>query len=53
MTAVHSLWVYDYLLTLGDEIKYAWSGRRSWIFALFVAVRRLQMPPVVTGLIAP
>jgi hypothetical protein len=44
---MHFLWVYDYLLTLGDEvqysevptvfqaltgeqIKYAWAGRRSW-----------------------
>ncbi|KAF9643583.1 hypothetical protein BDM02DRAFT_3123236 [Thelephora ganbajun] len=29
-TSMHWLWVYDYFLTLGDEIKYAWSGRKSW-----------------------
>ena len=46
--SMYCLWVYDYFLTLGDEvrylctlrprcqvltivqIKYAWSGRRSW-----------------------
>jgi len=39
ITSVQCLWIYDYLLTLGDEIKYAWSGRRSWVFALFIANR--------------
>jgi len=39
MIGVYSLWMYDYLLTLGDEVKYAWSGRRTWAFGLFVAVR--------------
>jgi len=38
VTAVHGLWFYDYLLTFADEIEYAWNGRRSWVFALFVAV---------------
>ncbi|KAF9647537.1 hypothetical protein BDM02DRAFT_3116882 [Thelephora ganbajun] len=54
---MHCLWAYDYLLTLGDEVRsflhfsadapdpevaqtqYAWKGRRSWIFALFIANR--------------
>lgn len=48
MVSLHCMWLYDYLLTLGDEvwhacifrprrhvltvvqIKYAWSGRKSW-----------------------
>ncbi|KAF9648038.1 hypothetical protein BDM02DRAFT_3116104 [Thelephora ganbajun] len=39
IASMHCLWVYDYLLTFGDEIKYAWSGRRTWIFVLFIANR--------------
>ncbi|KAF9781540.1 hypothetical protein BJ322DRAFT_229181 [Thelephora terrestris] len=39
LTAVQYLWIYDYLLTLGDEIRYAWSGRKSWVFGLFIANR--------------
>lgn len=34
---------YDYLLTLEDEIKYAWSGKKSWIFLLFVINRYFPM----------
>ncbi|KAF9789645.1 hypothetical protein BJ322DRAFT_1105503 [Thelephora terrestris] len=29
---------YDYLLTLADEINYAWSAKKSWAFWLFVVV---------------
>ncbi|KAF9644192.1 hypothetical protein BDM02DRAFT_3190826 [Thelephora ganbajun] len=34
---------YDHLLTLADEIKYVWSGRKSWMFFLFVANRYFPM----------
>ncbi|KAF9777632.1 hypothetical protein BJ322DRAFT_1095726 [Thelephora terrestris] len=39
LASLQFLWLYDYLLTLGDELQYAWQGRRSWVFALFVANR--------------
>ncbi|KAF9644339.1 hypothetical protein BDM02DRAFT_3122078, partial [Thelephora ganbajun] len=39
ITSVQCLWIYDYFLTLGDEINYAWYGRKSWVFALFIANR--------------
>lgn len=39
LTSVQWLWVYDYLLTLGDEIQYAWPARKSWVFALFIGNR--------------
>jgi len=35
MMASQVIYYYDYLLTLPDEIKYAWSGRKTWIFTLF------------------
>jgi len=28
--AVCTIFFYDYLLTLADEIKYAWAGKKSW-----------------------
>ncbi|KAF9648021.1 hypothetical protein BDM02DRAFT_2449534 [Thelephora ganbajun] len=40
-TSANCLWMYDYLLTLGDEIKYAWSGKRTWIFVLFIALHEV------------
>ncbi|KAF9789637.1 hypothetical protein BJ322DRAFT_1178256 [Thelephora terrestris] len=27
---------YDYLLTLADEVEYAWSGKKSWTFWLYI-----------------
>lgn len=47
LTAIHCLWIYDYLLTFGDEIKYAWNGRRSWVFALFIANRYSPVPHII------
>jgi len=49
VTSMYCLWVYDYLLTLGDEIKYAWTGRRSWMFALFLANRYTPLLSLVWG----
>ncbi|KAF9644217.1 hypothetical protein BDM02DRAFT_3263685 [Thelephora ganbajun] len=37
--AVATIFFYDYLLTLADEIKYAWHGRKSWVFVLFLVNR--------------
>lgn len=34
---------YDYLLTLSDEVKYAWSGKNSLAFWLFVLNRYFPM----------
>jgi len=34
---------YDYFLTLGDEVKYAWSGNRSWAFWVFLINRYFPM----------
>lgn len=39
--SMYCLWVYDYFLTLGDEVTYAWSGRKSRVFVLFIANRYL------------
>ncbi|KAF9789643.1 hypothetical protein BJ322DRAFT_1178306 [Thelephora terrestris] len=41
--AVCTILFYDYLLTLQDEIEYAWSGRKSWTFWLFIANRYFPM----------
>jgi len=46
-TAVYGLWIYDYLLTFRDEIEYAWNGRRSWVFALFIASRYSPVPYII------
>lgn len=43
MTSMHFLWVYDYFLTLGDELDFAWSGKKSRLFALFIAIRYIPM----------
>jgi len=37
--ALATLQVYDYLLTLSDEIQYAWKGRKTWVFYLFLVNR--------------
>lgn len=47
VTAVNCLWIYDYILTLDDEIKYAWSGRKSWVFWLFIAIRYTPVPYII------
>jgi len=41
--AVVVVMFYDWLLTLGDEIRFVWSGRKSWVFALYIANRYLPM----------
>ncbi|KAF9642340.1 hypothetical protein BDM02DRAFT_3124642 [Thelephora ganbajun] len=47
ITSVQCLWIYDYFLTLGDEINYAWSGRKSWVFALFIANRYIPVLHII------
>ncbi|KAF9786758.1 hypothetical protein BJ322DRAFT_1106877 [Thelephora terrestris] len=34
---------YDWLLTLADEVKYVWFGKKSWTFWLFIAIRYCPM----------
>jgi len=41
LTAFSNLWIFDWLMTLGDEVKYAWSGRKSLGFWIFLANRYL------------
>jgi len=41
--ATTTIFFYDFLLTLADEIKYAWQGKRSWVFAIFLANRYLPI----------
>lgn len=47
ITAVHCLWIYDYFITFGDEVEYAWNGRRSWVFALFIGNRYAPVPYII------
>jgi len=37
--ALQMVYYYDYLLTLPDEIKYAWTGKKTWIFSVFILNR--------------
>lgn len=46
-TGLHCLWVYEYFITFGDEIKYAWNGRRSWAFVLFICNRYSPLPHII------
>lgn len=34
--AITAFLLYEYLLTLPDEIRYVWGGRKNWIFYLFL-----------------
>ncbi|KAA1477983.1 hypothetical protein DENSPDRAFT_854681 [Dentipellis sp. KUC8613] len=36
--ATSALWAYDYFLTLGDEVAYAYEGKKSYIFYLYLVV---------------
>ncbi|KAA1478067.1 hypothetical protein DENSPDRAFT_656868 [Dentipellis sp. KUC8613] len=37
--AVSALWIYDYFLTLGDEVTYAYAGKKGLIFGLYLVNR--------------
>lgn len=39
VVSAYSLWMYDYALTLPDEINLVWSRKRSWVNALFLLSR--------------
>ncbi|KAA1468385.1 hypothetical protein DENSPDRAFT_462538 [Dentipellis sp. KUC8613] len=39
--ATCALWTYDYILTIGDEVTYAWAGKKTYIFYLYLANRYL------------
>ncbi|KAF9791190.1 hypothetical protein BJ322DRAFT_1017745 [Thelephora terrestris] len=36
--ALATLLCYDYFLTLADEVRYAWKGKKSYAFAIFILV---------------
>ncbi|KAJ4479194.1 hypothetical protein J3R30DRAFT_3404011 [Lentinula aciculospora] len=41
---ITALWVYEYFLTVGDEIEYLWKGRKdTFVFWLFVLNRYLTL----------
>ncbi|KAJ7037623.1 hypothetical protein C8F04DRAFT_1091909 [Mycena alexandri] len=39
--ACSALWTYDYLITCGDEVEYAWKGKKTSVFWLFFLNRYL------------
>jgi len=41
--ALMAILFYDYFLTLGDEVRYAWKGKKSWVFTVFILNRYLPM----------
>ncbi|KAF9654076.1 hypothetical protein BDM02DRAFT_3182482 [Thelephora ganbajun] len=41
--ALTALYLYDYLLTFSDEVRYAWRGKKTWVFFLFLAIRYVPM----------
>jgi len=45
--------VYDYLLTVGDEVKLAWKGQKSWLFSIYVLNRYATMGLVLLYWIRP
>ncbi|KAF9644137.1 hypothetical protein BDM02DRAFT_3131949 [Thelephora ganbajun] len=45
--SVTALWSYDYLLTLKDEVRYAWKTKNRFIFVLFLMTRYLPVPFLV------
>lgn len=42
--AVIALWLYDYFLTLEDEVAYAWKTKNMLMFVLFLITRYLPVP---------
>ncbi|KAF8069070.1 hypothetical protein FPV67DRAFT_1761896 [Lyophyllum atratum] len=50
--AISSLWVYDYFLTLPDEIEYGWRGKKSPVFWLFILNRYLCPIFIIITLVA-
>jgi hypothetical protein len=46
-TAALTLYMYDFLLTLPDEVKYIWQGRKTWMFYVFLINRYFPMAYVV------
>lgn len=50
--ALGTLVFYDYLLTLQDEVQYAWGGRKSWVFYLFLINRYVTIIYDIWALVA-
>jgi len=47
------LYMYDYFLTIGDEVEFAWKGRKSWLFSIYVLNRYATMGLVLFYWIRP
>jgi len=43
---VQILYYYDYVLTLPDEVKYAWTGRKTWSESVAHLVLSVLTEPV-------
>ncbi|KAF9548085.1 hypothetical protein CPC08DRAFT_715674 [Agrocybe pediades] len=50
--AICSLWVYDYLLTFPDEVEYAWRGKKTRFYWLYVLNRYLPLCFIIVNLVA-
>jgi len=49
---ITALWAYDYLLTVGDEVRYAWKTKGGLMFVLFLLIRYLPAPFLMWGIVA-
>jgi len=43
LVAAATILFYDYFLTLPDEVRYAWNGKKSWVFVIFILNRYMSM----------
>ncbi|KAF9790363.1 hypothetical protein BJ322DRAFT_380751 [Thelephora terrestris] len=50
--ALGAVLFYDYLLTLQDEVRYVWGGKKSWVFCLFLTNRYVSLIYEVWVLVA-
>ncbi|KAF9783009.1 hypothetical protein BJ322DRAFT_1212530 [Thelephora terrestris] len=51
--AFSALYLYDYLLTIGDEVQFAWKGRKTWLFSIYVLNRYATMGLILLYWIRP
>lgn len=52
MIAFHFLWFWDYVITFKDEVNYAWRGKKSWVFFLFLLNRYCPLPYLIWAFFA-
>lgn len=51
--AFSALYAYDYLLTLRDEVEFAWKGRKTWLFSIYILNKYATMGLVLLYWIKP